>query len=285
MQDVLDGRKRNSYRLKVVSNASLPLRGFLICPKCGRLLTGSASKGHTKYYSYYHCFDGCVTRFRADEVNGKLVEELRKYIPRPEMSDLYKITLSESWYKQTSYLQDDNKSLMREIKEQEEKISYIRELLSSKKIEPEDFREMKTEHTGKLEKLEARLAIRDQGHEDVPGLLSAGIDNLLKLDYIYEDGHIDKKRMVISSMYPEKLTFDGDRLRTNRINEAARIIYTLDKGLDKNEKGQSGNIPTLSSQVGKTGFEPATPWSQTRCATGLRYFPNEYASFGDESQK
>jgi hypothetical protein len=25
--------------------------------------------------------------------------------------------------------------------------------------------------------------------------------------------------------------------------------------------------------VGKTGFEPATPWSQTKCATGLRYFP------------
>ena len=25
--------------------------------------------------------------------------------------------------------------------------------------------------------------------------------------------------------------------------------------------------------VGRTGFEPATPWSQTRCATGLRYFP------------
>ena len=26
--------------------------------------------------------------------------------------------------------------------------------------------------------------------------------------------------------------------------------------------------------VGKTGFEPATLWSQTRCATKLRYFPN-----------
>jgi hypothetical protein len=34
--------------------------------------------------------------------------------------------------------------------------------------------------------------------------------------------------------------------------------------------------------VGKTGFEPATPWSQTRCATGLRYFPdpgNDTGSF------
>jgi hypothetical protein len=28
--------------------------------------------------------------------------------------------------------------------------------------------------------------------------------------------------------------------------------------------------------VGKTGFEPATPWSQTKCATGLRYFPFHY---------
>ena len=27
--------------------------------------------------------------------------------------------------------------------------------------------------------------------------------------------------------------------------------------------------------VGKTGFEPATLWSQTRCATKLRYFPSK----------
>ena len=29
----------------------------------------------------------------------------------------------------------------------------------------------------------------------------------------------------------------------------------------------------MEGYVGKTGFEPATPWSQTRCATGLRHFP------------
>jgi site-specific DNA recombinase len=126
-------------------------------------------------------------------------------------------------------------------------------LLATKQLDPIDFREMKTEYTNKLEKLEARLAIRDQGHEDVPALLDAGIDNLLKLDYIYADGDIERKRTVISSMYPEKLTFDGDRLRTNRVNEAARIIYTLDQGLGQNKKGQSGNIPALSSQVDLAG--------------------------------
>ena len=36
----------------------------------------------------------------------------------------------------------------------------------------------------------------------------------------------------------------------------------------------------MAGEVGKTGFEPATPWSQTRCATGLRYFPNIFLKSG-----
>jgi hypothetical protein len=28
-----------------------------------------------------------------------------------------------------------------------------------------------------------------------------------------------------------------------------------------------------NKMVGKTGFEPATPWSQTRCSTKLSHFP------------
>ena len=39
----------------------------------------------------------------------------------------------------------------------------------------------------------------------------------------------------------------------------------------------------LLALVGKTGFEPATPWSQTRCATGLRYFPIDCHHFTDDN--
>jgi hypothetical protein len=34
--------------------------------------------------------------------------------------------------------------------------------------------------------------------------------------------------------------------------------------------------------VGETGFEPATLWSQTRCATGLRYSPQTATPTGFE---
>ena len=117
----MDGRKRN-YRLKAVANESLTLRGFLICPKCNKLLTGSASKGHTKYYSYYHCTDGCPCRYRSDNVNQLFVHEIKKYIPRPEIVD-FKELLKEELNDQNNHLQDDSRQLRLQIKELQEKIA------------------------------------------------------------------------------------------------------------------------------------------------------------------
>jgi len=55
-------------------------------------------------------------------------------------------------------------------------------------------------------------------------MLNKGVNNLLKLDSVYETGDIEKKREIISSMYPERMTFDGFSVQTNRMNEVARLI-------------------------------------------------------------
>ena len=36
---------------------------------------------------------------------------------------------------------------------------------------------------------------------------------------------------------------------------------------------QTAETCEVSAVVGATGFEPATPWSRTKCATRLRYAP------------
>ena len=273
VQDVLDGRKRTTYRAKIQTNENLPLRGFLLCPKCSKLLTGSTSKGHTKYYTYYHCTTGCTCRFNADTVNKEFSYELKKMIPRPEIEILCRTALTELWHENTSG-QDNRKHLLEEIREVENRLSKARDLVVTNQIDPSDFREMKADYTTRLDKLKAKLSASDNGELDFSDLLNIGLKNLFQLESVYEKGTTEKKREVISSMYPDKLIFDGDRLRTPRVNEAARLIYNMGVGFDKNKTGQNGTFSTLSCQVGKTGFEPATPWSQTRCATGLRYFPN-----------
>lgn len=254
VQDVLDGRKRGTYRLKIASSSTLPLRGFLICPKCGKILTGSASKGHTKYYSYYHCFAGCNFRFRAETANEQFLDRLREYIPRPEMADLYRMIIEETWREQTAGLQGDRKKILQELKELEDKKAYIRELLATRKIEPEDFREMKSDYNMKTEKLEAKLSGLNSETVDIKDLLVRGINTLLQLDYIYEHADIDKKREVISSMFPEKMHFENNALRTGRINEVVKYIYMIDNNLGRNKKGQAKNKFDLSCDVGKTGF-------------------------------
>ena len=79
-----------------------------------------------------------------------------------------------------------------QINELEEKLSYIKELLSSRQLKPADFREMKTEYTTKLEKLQAKLGAGNHDKVDFKDLLNKGVNNLLKLDYVYETG--DTKR-------------------------------------------------------------------------------------------
>ena len=57
----------------------------------------------------------------------------------------------------------------------------------------------------------------------------------------------------------------------NEINGAGEENRTLTVSLE----GWSSTIKLhpLIRMVGKTGFEPATPWSQTRCSTKLSHFP------------
>jgi site-specific DNA recombinase len=273
VQDVLDGRKRSMYRPKIVTNPELPLRGYLICPQCSKLLTGSKSKGRNKYFTYYHCREGCSCRFRADQVHEKFITELRKFTPRPAMLDLYKVVLKESWQNLSGESIKNEKNVASEINEIETRISYLKELLISKQIEPADFREMKSDCELKLNKLLASQKACNDEKIDFDGLLDIGLNNLLQLSHIYEKGDVEKKRKVVGSIYPENFIFDGSAVRTKKINEVISLIFNLDKGSSENKNGQNGNESTLSSQVGMTRFELATPRPPDVCATGLRYIP------------
>ena len=165
------------------------------------------------------------------------------------MEVLYKITLQEAWAEKNNHLKDDRKKIKAQIKELENKLSYARDLVPSRQIDPADYRDMKDEYSRKLEKLELKLSNSSNEVDDIKGLFSVGLKRLFRLDYIYENGDVEKKREVISSMFPEKMVFDGFALRTNRINEVVQLIFNLDKGFSENEKGQTNNKIDLSCQV------------------------------------
>lgn len=85
---------------------------------------------------------------------------------------------------------------------------------------------------------QAKLVSSTKEKNDVEPLLNKAISNLSQLDVLYTQGTITQKRKIISSMFPENLTFDGFQYRTNRINEAITLISLVDKKLKDKKMGQ-----------------------------------------------
>ena len=90
-----------------------------------------------------------------------------------------------------------------------------------------------------------------------------------------------EKRVLIKTYGQLRIAFAAQRhrrgLQQKKLPRFARNGFLLSacacKHATRPIKKASTYVPA-SFAVGKTGFEPATPWSQTRCATGLRYFPS-----------
>ena len=263
VQDALDGKKRKERpNTKVISQENLPLRGYLTCPKCGRMLTGSASKGKYSLYYYYHCISSCGCRYRADGANDAFVNELKKFKPHPGVVNLYKVIIGSAYKKQSAQQQDGSKQLIRDISKLNERLGKARELLLEGDIDAGDYRAIKVGCEDKINRLEAKLAEATTNATvtvSIDKLLDKAVSTLSRLDVIYAQADVTRKREIISSIYPEKLSFDGFQYRTLRINEAARAIYQINSDLGAIKNRKSGDVLHLSGMVVRRGIEPLLP--------------------------
>jgi len=111
-----------------------------------------------------------------------MLDELALYIPQPEIKKLYAMVIAETYYEQTKDMQLEKKRMMAEIKDYEQRLSNARNLIASKKIDEDDFRELKSDYMENLNRLERKLTMIMNDTEDVEGLLNEGVERLLKLD-------------------------------------------------------------------------------------------------------
>jgi site-specific DNA recombinase len=234
-------------------------------------LTGSGSKGNGGQYYYYHCNNACKTRFKAENANDLFCRELRKYIPRPGMEKAYAHVLNTAYKVRTKSQREDIRSLAEQIDAAGNDIVRGRQLLLKEEIDAQDFREIKRENEKKIERLEARLIEISSLSANIEPLLEKAVSNLAHLDELYQEGDTKRKRTIIGSIYPEKLTFDGFQYRTTRVNEAVELIYTLDAAFGQKETGQAKEDFDLSCSVTRAGFKPTTACLEGRSSIQLSY--------------
>jgi site-specific DNA recombinase len=268
VQDIINGRsKKVNDATKIRCDDMLPLRGFLICPRCSKMLTGSASKGRSSYYYYYHCNAPCRYRIKAPEANDKLVRELKKYVPRPGMVEIYTPLLQKTYNDQTTHLKKNRGQILMQIEEINNRLKNARNLFADGKMDQSDYRELKDECQPKINALEGKLSGFSETERNIDNILRTAIQNMISLDKSYLAGSTKKKRQIIGSIFPEKLCFDKNNSRTGRINEAVRLIYTLDKGFSEIKKPDSSQKLPEPGEVTPLGLEPRTQRLRVFCST------------------
>lgn len=232
VQDAINGRKRMA-KAKVHSPDFLPLRGFIRCSKCDRMLCGSASKGRNGYYHYYHCSSACGCRYKAELANELFIEGLQEFVVTAELAPLYSEVIIDT-YKSQHNARENHSGLLKEIDEFNGRIRKARELLLSGDIDGADFKIVKSESEAAIEKLEVRLSealVAKRAYVNVEPIVKTAIERLTRIDDIYCKSNTCDKRTLIGSMYPEKFTFEELQHRTAKTSELFSHIYLINNWL------------------------------------------------------
>ncbi len=233
------------------------MRGFLICPNCGKNITASASKGRNNRYYYYHCNATCGFRHRAEVVNAIFEDGLKALQMTETVKKLVRNVFLNSYERFIKTPRLEKKTLSDEIDKLNSRLSVARNKLLAETIDDDEYIEIKKDCKEQIEKLEIQLKILpEQSKVDIPKLIDQAIESLTNIWKTYSEGGIAVKRKIIGSIFPEKLEFDGNHYRTTRINTIVNLIFQINKELPKKENRRNDNNNHFSCYVDPQGFEP-----------------------------
>lgn len=260
VQLIIDG-KVNLPRpnVKGLSDDNLPLRGFLACPKCGNTLTGSASKGRSTRYYYYHCRTPCNFRQKAELTNSFFEKEMASLELQPIIKKYLVKIFKDNYKRFIQYPVSDRKRIVEEIDQLNQRLSTARNKLLSNVIEDEDYIQIKDECKQKIYSLEQKLDRDDTEAQivDIDKLVEEALEVTTNLGKLYREGTSGTKRSIIGSIFPEKIFFDGIQCRTTRLNTIVGYIFQTTSELCKNKNRKNELNFHLSGLVPRAGVEPA----------------------------
>jgi site-specific DNA recombinase len=213
-------------------------------------MTGSPSKSCTgKKYFYYHCNHCKKERFSAKKVNTIFESILDDFQFTKQSKLLYReILKSLSGTNQKDSFRK-RKKLEIELASSNQRIENLQDLLVDGTISPKVYGQTLNRYTQQTEQITSNLKNLNTTNSEYKGLIENAFNHLENFRQTYANTAIEHKKKLISSIFPEKIEFDGKKCRTTRINDVLRYILQVDRDLPQNKMGQISKNISLSRLV------------------------------------
>ncbi len=263
----------------------LPLKVFAKCDKCGVGFTGYIVKAKNLYY--YKCrTNGCKCNMNA----GRLNEQFKYFLEAFSLKEEYIAPLMKDM---TALYHQKNKDtisarqvLNKQLAEIESYLDNIDENYYVKgNMNTEVYQKYKLKYLSQKDEILKELEGNKTTSSNLDKLLESAAHFSTKLATVWLSSSVSKKEALQKLVFPEGVYYNLKKqsFRTEKVNFVFSLFASLSQVSDDLKNEQGSISATLSSQVGTTGFEPATPCTPCKCATGLRYVPNIF--WNDKSNK
>jgi site-specific DNA recombinase len=235
------GQNRVSHKL---DHPDFPLRRFVICDVCSTPLTGSAPRGRSRSYRYYHCRRCKGVNVRAEALEGQFVELVESLRPRPEFMALFRAIVLDVWRGRCEGAGQVRRELEARLAELQRRESVLdNAYLFERRIDDLTYEKKRDEIREGIAL--ARLAVEDARVEeiDVEGLLRYAEFVMEQAATLWTDASPHQRIRLQSVLFLE-----GLRFRDGRFGTAVTCLAFAQ--LPQNPDEESG----LASPA---GFEPA----------------------------
>ena len=255
VQDVLDGKKKPYIRTSRNDN-HLPLRGHLICPVCDNLLTGSGStNAYKRKYYYYHCQNGCKERYKAHLLNEEFIRLLESIQMPEEILMLYREFLKDVFKENHQTKQQKLKLIETEIEKYQSKLDDATDRLIENDISNSAYKRAEERYTAKVNELQEKIYTLRTTISPIEDYIDSGVILLSDVSTYYVNADLETKKLIVSSIFPQNLIYDGEIYRTSEINAFIAQMHSDIKVYEEGGKEKASISESLSTEVAPTRIE------------------------------
>ena len=262
VQSILNRGKKNEKRQYENLDDNAPLRGLINCCTCGGNLTSSASKGRSKYYTYYHCRNGCIERIPAATAHEALTNYLDDIAIEPEIADLF-IEIKADYYRQKN---SDRKSSILKHKEElriaEERLINLEDKFANDKIDEDAYQLLRPKYKDAVKIIKTDLADIEDHEANLIEYVRSGVNIVQKARLFYEHANTPVKQKLVGSLFPHKFSIENLKCRTAQESVIIRVL----RGFKEKNTGSE-----------RAGALPFLPGSPERNRTSIKSLGNSYS--------
>ena len=259
VQEVIKGKRKGCPKQSNVSNPLFFLKKFMVCPVCGRAITGSSSKGNGGRYGYYHCNRNSKhIRKRAEKVNEDFIKYISCLVPNDTVLNLYKEVLDDMKGEKRENNRVEAAKLKVSLDGIQKRIAKAKDMFVDGDLSKVDKDEIVNRNQREADIIQQKIdMLLCPDKQQLDAKMKYSISLLANLDKVFRDAPVEVKVKLLGSMFPDKIEFDGKNYRTKSYNKVLDLIYQQTNELQSPKKVLGRRFKSSPQSVPRAGVEPA----------------------------